>query len=210
MKNAHDLDPLHLGSNVIEAIIPFRRPLLMVDTVTAYRREPRPRIRASRQVTANEPVFAGHFPGLHLWPGIYTQEGLGQTGAILVTIAGMQDHWEARRGDPAEVLEAFRNLERGFTMHPGYDPEAHANLLAELDANPHIGLSASVELKFLSPVYAGQRIDYEAVLVKRIDQLARLEVVATVAGREVVKGVMTGSIVRRPPLPGRATRIAET
>ena len=199
--NRQPPETLQLGSNVIEVLLPFRRPLNMVDKVVAYERAPVPRLRAYRCITANEPVFEGHFPGLHLWPGIYTQEGLGQAGAILAMIVGMQETWESKGGDPGEVLEALRNLERGFTMHPGYRPKDHAKLLEELGAGRYLGLSASVNLKFLNPVFAGQRLDYEVVLVKRMDKLLRMEVEAAVENKTIVQGIMTGSFaphVTRP------------
>ena len=63
----------------IERLIPHRRPLIMVDRVRGFELGERPTLWASRNISSNEPVFDGHFPGLHLWPGIYTQEGLGQS-----------------------------------------------------------------------------------------------------------------------------------
>jgi 3-hydroxyacyl-[acyl-carrier-protein] dehydratase len=208
LKNRQQSAPMHLGSNVIEVLLPFRRPLNMVDAVVAYERNPVPRLRSYRCITANEPVFDGHFPGLHLWPGIYTQEGLGQSGAILAMIVGMQETWEAKGGDPEEVLEALRNLERGFTMHPGYRPKDHEKLLEELGAGRYLGLSASVNLKFLNPVFAGQRVDYEVVLVKRMDKLLRMEVEATVAGKTIVRGIMTGSFAPHITRPDAGSREA--
>lgn len=206
MKNRQLSETLHLGSNVIEVLLPFRRPLSLVDGVEAYERNPVPRLRSYRCITANEPVFDGHFRDLHLWPGIYTQEGLGQSGAILAMIVGMQEAWEGKGGDPAEVLEALRNLERGFTMHPGYRPQDHAKLLEESGAGKFLGLSASVNLKFLNPVFAGQRLDYEVALVKRMDRLLRMEVEATVAGRTIARGIMTGSFAPHATRPDSGPR----
>src|SRR5690606_29174491 len=65
---------LELGPDVIERLIPHRRPLIMVDRVRGFELGERPTLWATRNVSANEPVFDGHFPGLHIWPGIYTQE----------------------------------------------------------------------------------------------------------------------------------------
>src|SRR5262249_30324140 len=83
MKTKHNLS---LGPDTIQRLPPHGRPFLMVDTVEGYERAPHPTLLAARHVSANEPVFEGHFPGLHLWPGVYTIEGLGQSANLLLVI----------------------------------------------------------------------------------------------------------------------------
>ena len=120
---------LTLGPDTIELLIPHRRPFLMVDVIDGYERGSCPSLRAARHISANEPVFEGHFPGLHLWPGVLTIEGLGQSAYLLHLLWRLEQHWNEQGGNPNDVLQALRNLERGFRMAPGFEPELSARLL---------------------------------------------------------------------------------
>ena len=70
-----------LDSRAIQRILPHRHPFLLVDRVTEL--VPRERIVAVKQVTVNEPFFAGHFPGAPVMPGVLIIEAMAQAGAIL-------------------------------------------------------------------------------------------------------------------------------
>jgi 3-hydroxyacyl-[acyl-carrier-protein] dehydratase len=71
-----------MDSVAIQEILPHRHPFLLVDKVLELER--RVRILAVKQVTINEPFFAGHFPGAPVMPGVLQIEALAQAGAILV------------------------------------------------------------------------------------------------------------------------------
>lgn len=188
---------LILGPDTIERLIPHRAPFAMVDGVVGYERKPRPALRAHRHVSANEPVFAGHFPGLHLWPGVYTIEGMGQTSNLLFVIDGIVRELEKRGATEADALEALRNLERGFRFGKGYDPDRARALLSQLAEAPETargGMAAAVDVKLLRPVFAGQRIEYTATLTHTVESIARCEVSAEVDGQLVAKGSMSGTL----------------
>ena len=66
----------------IQTIIPHRYPMLLIDRVVEI--EPLKRIVAIKNITINEEVFEGHFPGAPVFPGVMIIEAMAQTGAVLL------------------------------------------------------------------------------------------------------------------------------
>ena len=66
----------------ILSVLPHRYPILLVDRVLEM--EPRKRIVAIKNVTINEPIFLGHFPGRPVLPGVLMIEGMAQAGGLLL------------------------------------------------------------------------------------------------------------------------------
>ncbi len=71
-----------LDINEIQKILPHRPPFLLVDRILEL--EPRKRIVGIKNVTMNEPFFAGHFPRFPVMPGVLIIEAMAQTGGVLV------------------------------------------------------------------------------------------------------------------------------
>jgi 3-hydroxyacyl-[acyl-carrier-protein] dehydratase len=61
--------------------LPHRYPFLLVDRVLSC--EPGKEITALKNVTINEPFFAGHFPHYKVMPGVLIVEAMAQAAAIL-------------------------------------------------------------------------------------------------------------------------------
>ncbi len=73
---------MELNSNQIQEIIPHRYPFLLVDKITDYK--PGEYAKGIKCVTANEMHFMGHFPQLHVMPGVLIIEALEQVGAVAI------------------------------------------------------------------------------------------------------------------------------
>src|SRR3954451_24274471 len=63
-------------------ILPHRFPFLLIDRVVEIERKQR--IVALKNVTINEPFFAGHFPNLPIMPGVLSVEAIAQAGGALL------------------------------------------------------------------------------------------------------------------------------
>ncbi len=73
-----------LDSQQIQEIIPHRPPFLLVDRILEV--EPGKSAVGIKNVTVNEPFFAGHFPGYPVMPGVLIVEALAQVGSVAMMI----------------------------------------------------------------------------------------------------------------------------
>ena len=71
-------EPLY-DINDIERMLPHRFPFLMVDKVMEIQEES---IVGVKNITMNEPIFTGHFPGNPVFPGVLQIEAMAQVGGI--------------------------------------------------------------------------------------------------------------------------------
>jgi 3-hydroxyacyl-[acyl-carrier-protein] dehydratase len=71
-----------LDINGILRVLPHRFPFLLIDRIIDLERTKR--IVAIKNVTINEPFFAGHFPGAPVMPGVLVIEAMAQAGGVLL------------------------------------------------------------------------------------------------------------------------------
>ena len=70
-----------LGIEEIMKVLPHRYPFLLVDRIIERTAE---RVVGIKNVTINEPFFAGHFPGHPIMPGVLIIEAMAQAGGMLL------------------------------------------------------------------------------------------------------------------------------
>jgi 3-hydroxyacyl-[acyl-carrier-protein] dehydratase len=88
-------------------LLPHRFPFLLIDRVVEIQRMKR--IVAIKNVTINEPFFAGHFPNLPIMPGVLIVEAIAQAGGALL-LTEVEDR--------NEKLIMFTGIERAKFRRP--------------------------------------------------------------------------------------------
>lgn len=108
----------------VSDLLPHRFPFLFVDRILEL--EPEKRALAIKNVSHDEPVFQGHFPGLPLFPGVLQIECMAQTAGLCLggqggnTVGVLAAVHEARflrpvrPGDQLLIEATIVQFRRGF------------------------------------------------------------------------------------------------
>ncbi len=120
---------LHLG-------LPHRAPFVFVQELLAN--EPGVSAECSMKFAADDPMFAGHFPGNPLVPGVILTEALAQTAGIAAASGYPED---AR---PLFLLSAIRGMKFHRAARPEELIHLRAEKLAQVDDLVQFGVKATV------------------------------------------------------------------
>ena len=71
----------------ISSVLPHRYPFLLIDKIIYLDQET---VSGVKNVTMNEPMFTGHFPGNPVFPGVLQIEAMAQVGGIFA-LSGVED-----------------------------------------------------------------------------------------------------------------------
>lgn len=152
--------------------------MIMVDRIIDYRALPHPQLFAERYVSANDPVFVGHFPNFKLWPGVFTIEGLWQSCQLLDFLRQLEE---------ADLVGSLVALQHTLELRHQVDEPLRQRVLHALEGmrRPEPP-SLKVQVKLLAPIFAGCVINYQARQLGR--ETKSWSVQAEVDGRSVAKG----------------------
>ncbi len=145
-----------LDINDIFRILPHRFPFLLIDRVIDLTRKQR--IVALKNVTINEPFFAGHFPNLPIMPGVLIVEAIAQAGGALL-LTEVEDR--------ADKLIMFTGIERAKFRRPVV-PGDQLRIEVELKAWRAVGPMIAVRMEGVVTV-DGQRVAEASVKCQLVD-----------------------------------------
>jgi len=74
--------PTTLDFNQLRAALPYAYPWVLIDRIIEL--EPGKRIVALKNVSGNEWMFPGHFPGQAIYPGVLLVESMAQASILLL------------------------------------------------------------------------------------------------------------------------------
>lgn len=116
--------------------LPHRPPFVFVRELRKC--DPGTLAEAATSFAADDPIFAGHFPGNPLVPGVILTEALAQTAGI----AAASGYSEVPK--PLFLLSAIRSMKFLRAVRPGEQVDLRAERLAQVDDLVQFKVEASV------------------------------------------------------------------
>ncbi len=115
--------------------IPHRPPFLFVDRIVELSET---KIRTTKEIRPDEPLFEGHYPGQPIMPGALICESIFQTGAVLLSkmMGGI--------GEGVPVLTRINNAKFKSIVRPGSTLDIEAELVERVSNAYYMKGKASV------------------------------------------------------------------
>lgn len=128
---------LHPPSSLPYLGLPHRPPFVFVREVVDC--DPGQAVHARTSFEASDPMFAGHFPGNPIVPGVILTEALAQAAGI----AAASGHSENQR--PLFLLSAIRTMKFLQPVRPEEQIDLRAEKIAATEALLQFKVTASVD-----------------------------------------------------------------
>jgi 3-hydroxyacyl-[acyl-carrier-protein] dehydratase len=148
-------DKTGLDLQDILKILPHRFPFLLIDRITEIVRTKR--IVALKNVTINEPFFAGHFPDFPIMPGVLVVEAMAQAGGVLLLTEFPDRH---------QKLLLFTGIEKAKFRRPVVPGD---QLRIDVDVLVWRGTAGRMQGK----AYVNDKLACEAIITCRLLDRAR-------------------------------------
>ncbi len=121
-----------LSFEEVRELVPQKYPFLFIDKVTELQKETR--IVCMKNISGNEPFFAGHFPNFAIMPGVLIVEALAQASIIL-----FKKSFDTEQNKNKVFLLASANVRFSKPVFPG------DQLILEIDIEKVISSAAIVK-----------------------------------------------------------------
>ena len=121
-----------LNFEEVRELVPQKHPFLFIDKVTELQKETR--IVCLKNISGNEPFFAGHFPDFAIMPGVLIVEALAQASIIL-----FKKSFDTEQNKDKVFLLASANVRFSKPVFPG------DQLILEVDVEKVISSAAIVK-----------------------------------------------------------------
>jgi 3-hydroxyacyl-[acyl-carrier-protein] dehydratase len=110
---------LQLTADDVARLLPHRYPFALLDRVTAL--EPGVSAEAIKNVSAADPVLAGHFPGRMIYPGVLLVECVAQLAAVIYGSAALRSaSGDGPAVDVAQRVGYLAEIKQAKFLRPVY------------------------------------------------------------------------------------------